>query len=344
MFLQKNKKKLMLIVLAILLTVVMVFSTACSSKEDAVSKKGSTKEKLVFADAGWDSIKIHNEVARLIVESGYGYETDVIPGTTAVTLEGLKRGDIDIFMEIWTDNIQTYPEAISNGDILEVSLNFGDNRQGFYVPTYVIKGDPEKGLKPLAPDLQSTTDLPKYWEIFRDPEDKKKGRIYGAIPDWAADEIVSQKVKNYGLDKEYNLFRPGSGTALSTSLVKALEKGEPWLGYYWEPEWITGKYDLTLIEEPDFEQAKWQNGYVCAFPSVPVTVCVNKDLPQKAPEVVDFLKNYQTSTALTNAALAYMEENNASPREAAQWFLKNNKELWTQWVSVDVAEKVAAAL
>lgn len=346
MVFKNGKKKWLLVVLAILLTGIMMLTAACSSKEAPVQENDNdkTRGKLVFADAGWDSIKFHNEVARLIIENGYGYETDVMPGTTAVTLEGLKRGDIDIYMEIWTDNLKIYPEAIKNGDFLEVSLNYGDNRQGFYVPTYVIKGDPQRGIKPLAPNLKSTADLPKYWEIFRDPEDKNKGRIYGAIPDWEADEIVSEKVKNYGLNETYNLFRPGSDIALSTSIVKALEKGEPWLGYYWEPAWITGKYDLTLLEEPAFDQAKWQNGYVCAFPSVPVTVCANKELPQKAPEVMEFLKHYQTSTVLTNAALAYMQENNVSPREAAKWFLKNNQEHWTKWVPEDVVKKVEEAI
>lgn len=342
---KNGKKKWSLVLLAILLTSVMLLTAACScSSEESPLAEKKQVEKLVFADAGWDSIKFHNEVARLIIENGYGYKTDVIPGTTAVTLEGLKRGDIDIYMEIWTDNIKIYSEAISNGSFLEVSLNYGDNRQGFYVPTYLIKGDPQRGIKPLAPDLQTIADLPKYWELFRDPEDENKGRIYGAIPDWEADEIVSQKVKNYGLDEAYNLFRPGSETALSASIVKALEKGEPWLGYYWEPAWITGKYDLTLIEEPVFDQEKWESGYICAFPSVPVTICANKELPQKAPEVMEFLKNYQTSTALTNSALAYMQENNVSSQEAAKWFLKNNKELWLKWVPEDVGKKVEEAI
>jgi glycine betaine/proline transport system substrate-binding protein len=337
------RKKLLPVIISIILMGIMVFCTACGTTETTSSEqKGKTK--LVFADAGWDSIKFHNEVARFIIEEGYGYETEITPGTTGVTFEGLKRGDIDIYMEIWTDNLSMYPEAVKNGEILEMSVNFGDNRQGFYVPTYVIKGDPERGIKPLAPELKSIADLPKYWEVFRDPEDKSKGRIYGAIPDWEADEIVSQKVENYGLDKTYNLFRPGSSTALATSIVKAIEKGEPWLGYYWEPEWIMGKYDLTYIEEPVFDEEKWENGYVCAFPSIPVTICVNKELPQRVPEIVEFLKNYKTSTALTNEALAYMEENNVEPTVAAQWFLKKNKDLWTAWVPKDVVTKVEKAI
>ncbi len=105
-----------------------------------------------------------------------------------------------------------------------------------------------------------------------------------------------------------------------------------------------GKYDMTYIEEPAFDEEKWENGYVCAFPAIPVTICVNKELPQRVPEIVEFLKNYQTSTALTNEALAYMEENNVEPVVAAQWFLKKHKDLWTTWVPKDVVTKVEKVL
>jgi glycine betaine/proline transport system substrate-binding protein len=126
--------------------------------------------------------------------------------------------------------------------------------------------------------------------------------------------------------------------------VDAVKKGKPWLGYYWEPEWIMGKYDMTFIEEPVYDEEKWENGYACAFPTVPVTICVNKDMPGKSPEIVEFLKNYHTSSALTNEALAYMEENNAEPIDAAKWFLQQHQDLWTAWVPQDVAAKVAEAL
>ncbi len=330
-------------VLVLLLMLIMIgFGVGCS--QDGQNAAVKEKPTLVMADAGWDSIRFHNDVAKIIIENGYGYKTDVKMGSTPVTFTGLIQGDIDIYMETWSDNLNNYQEALTNGDVLELSLNFGDNKQGMYVPTYIIKGDPERRIEPLAPDLKSIEDLPKYWELFRDPEDKTKGRIYGAIPGWAADEIMAEKVKNYGLNEKYNLFRPGSDTALSSSMVKAVEEGKPWLGYYWEPTWIMGKYDMTLIEEPAFSKEKWEDGYKCEFPSVQVTVCVHKDMTEKAPDVVEFLKKYKTSSELTSRALAYMQDNNVGTEEAAMWFLKNSKNMWSEWVPEDVAKSVEASL
>src|SRR5699024_11288648 len=90
------------------------------------------------------------------------------------------------------------------------SVNFDDNFQGLYVPTYVIEGDPERGIEPMAPDLKYITDLPDYWELFKDPEDDSKGRVIGSISGWTVDEILFDGFEHYNLDESYNYFRPGS--------------------------------------------------------------------------------------------------------------------------------------
>lgn len=318
----------------------------CSSKESNTLTAGvKDKPTLVFADAGWDSIRFHNDVAKFIIEEGFAYKTDVLTGSTPITFTGLRQGDIDIYMEMWTDNIiEEYTEALKNNEIQEVSVNFDDDMQGLYVPTYVIKGDAQRGIKPLAPDLKTVQDLAKYWQVFKDPEDKNKGRIYGAIPGWSVDKIMTDKIANYGLEKQFNLFHPGSETALSTSIVKAYEEGKPWVGYYWEPTWIIGKYDMTLLQEEPYDKAVWDSSYTCAFPPVKVTVAVNNELSQKAPEVFEFLKNYETGSSITSAALAYMQEKNVGTDEAAKWFLMNNKETWSKWLPAEAAQKVEAAL
>ena len=305
--------------LAVLVCIVVLF-TSCSVQWDGA------RNELVFADAGWDSIRVHNSIAGFIVENGYGYQTDVTTGSSPITLQGLIQGDIDIYMEAWTDNfMEVYSAGIDSGDIIELSTNFDDNAQGLYVPTYVIKGDPERGIAPLAPDLKSVKDLPKYWEVFRDPDNPQQGRIYGSPPNWFADEVLRGKFKTYGLDEYFDYFNPGSDTALNTSIVAAFEKGEPWVGYYWEPTWIMGKYDMTLLADEPYAAERWENGFACEFPGVKVTVAVNKGMLDKAPEVVEFLKNYKTSSELTNKMLAYMQENNADADEAAIWFYKNTK-------------------
>ncbi|MTI66171.1 MAG: ABC transporter substrate-binding protein [Firmicutes bacterium] len=328
-------------VLTLILSCVFIVGlVGCGGNENKTEK-----ETLVFADPGWDSVKVHNSIAQTIIEEGFGYPTEVKPGSTPITFTGLRNGDIDIYMELWTDNlIEDYNEALDKKEIIELSTNFDDNTQGLFVPTYVIEGDKERGIEPMAPNLKTIQDLKKYPELFKDEEDPDKGRIYGAPTGWAVDEILQAKVKNYGLNETFNYFSPGSGTSLAASLAAAIEKGEPWVGYYWTPTWVSGKYDITLLEDKEYSDELWNNEYACEFKPCDVTVVVNKDLSNKAEDVVKFLRNYKTSSKLTSEVLAYMQNNEASVEEAAIWFLKKKEDVWGSWVTDEVKQKVKAAI
>lgn len=325
--------------------VILVTLSACGGSGSDGSNANGDIDTIVFADAGWDSIRVHNSIAQTIIENGFGYSTDVTAGSTAATIQGLRDGDINAYMEVWTDNIkEVYEEAIEAGDIEQVSVNFDDNVQGLYVPTYVIEGDPERGIEPMAPDLRTVEDLKNYPDVFEDPEDPGRGRIINGPSGWQVADDITKKFETYGLDETMNNFYPGSDAAAVADLVSAYESGEPWVGYYWSPTAVTAKYDLTLLEEAEFDQEIWDETRGTAHPPNDVVVAVHKDLPDQAPEVVEFLSQYETSSSLTEEALKYMDENDASPEEAAIWWMEQHEDLWSSWVSEEIAEKVKEAL
>lgn len=329
----KNCRKSLFTVLIVLL---MVFSFYSS-----IGAQGT----VVFADAGWESIRFHSYVAGLIMEKGYGYRMDMVSGSSPVVLLGMRQGDIDVQMEIWTSNIaEIYHDALDSGDVTELGVNFDGNTQGLYVPTFVIKGDAARGIEPMAPGLKTVKDLAEYWQVFPDEEDSSKGRIYGSPPGWAVDEIMRTKVETYGLDKYYNYFSPGSDTSLAAAIVSAYERGEPIVAYYWEPTWVMGMLDMTLLEDEPYSEELWNNGFACEFESMEIAIAANSKFVKKAPELADFLSKYHTSEQLTNDALAYMMENETDEREAALWFLKNNEHIWSEWVPEKIALKVKESL
>ncbi len=304
-----------------------------------------TKEEIIFADPGWESVRVHNSIAQIIIEEGYDYKTDVTTGSTPATFQGLREGDIDVITEVWKDNyIDTYEEAIESGEIIEASINFDDNTQGWYVPRYVIEGDKERDIEPLAPDLKTVEDLKKYKDIFEDPEDPGKGRLISAPSGWEIEPALFEKYESYNLDEMYNYFLPGSDTAIVASLADFYNKGEGWVGYYWSPTAVIAKYDLVLLEEAPFDQAQWEKDKTTEFPPSEVTLAINSDLPDTAPEVVKFLENYNTTSELTEEALLYMEENDIDSDETAKWWMKEHEEIWTEWLPDDIAEKVKESL
>lgn len=313
----------------VLLTVLLV--TSCSEK----------KQSITFADAGWDSNKFHNAVAEVVAKGAFGYEVaENVTGSSTILQEGLEKGEIDVHMEEWTDNLATYYPNLEDGKFKEWGVNYDDNIQGIYVPRYVIEGDPERGIDPLAPDLKTVSDLKQYKDLFVDDQTPGKGRIYGGIPGWEVDEILYKKYLYYGLDQDFIYFRPGSDAALSAAITAAYDKGEPIAAYYWEPTWIMGKYDLVLLEDAPYTDAESYKEGKTAFPSVRITKASSNQFAEKDPEFCAFLNEYSSSSKQTSEALLHMQETGDDPQETARWFLQNNDSLLDQWLTPERAAQV----
>jgi glycine betaine/proline transport system substrate-binding protein len=122
------------------LAIALLVLSGCSTGDE--TEGGHIK----LADAGWDSIRFHNALVGFIAESAYDMTWEEVPGSTPITYEGLKNGEIDLYTEVWTDNLPTYQDDLAAGKLLELGTNFDDNFQGFYVPTYVIEGDAARGI------------------------------------------------------------------------------------------------------------------------------------------------------------------------------------------------------
>jgi glycine betaine/proline transport system substrate-binding protein len=315
--------------LVLLMTAVMVLSLAACATEE---------KKIILGEGDWDSNAFHDQVVKIIAEAGYGYEVEIVMADTAVMIAGMGQKDIDAVLELWSDNVPTYQDDLAAGKYVELATNFDDNMQGLYVPTYLIEGP-----NAVAPDLKTVQDLMKYPEIFPDPEDGSRGIIYGGPEGWGATAHLHKKMAQYGLEEAFN-FRPiDSNATLSATLAGAYEKGEPWVGYNWEPTWIMGLYDMTLLEDSSYSAEDFENG-VGAFASVNVTVCANADFEEKHPELTEVLKNYTTSSALTSSGLAYMQENGVEADAAAKWFISENPDLIKGMVTADAFDKIMEAV
>ena len=156
---------------AVLALVAMCFFFVLSFPTTSPAKTKS----ITFGDFSWDSVQIHNRIAGYVLEKAYGYRVSYSFGESLPLLLGMARGDVDVSMEIWSDNIEAWGKYVESGECLDLGPTYPDAGQGWYVPTYVIKGDPERGIEPMAPDLKSIEDLSKYWELFKDPENPDKG-------------------------------------------------------------------------------------------------------------------------------------------------------------------------
>lgn len=313
-------KKLSIITLALLLIV--------TGGLFAGGETESNTKTIVFGDVSWASVQVHNRIMAFIIENGLtGYKADFTPGDTLPILNGLMQGDIDVDMESWHSNFpEVYRKGIASGNIIDLGSNMPDAPQGWWVPRYLVEGPDAQ-----APDLKSVSDLPKYANLFPDPEDRAKGQIYGGVAGWSQMKVSQKIFDDNNLGDTYNLTIAGSGTAIAATMVSSFTRRDPWIGYYWAPTAVLGRLDMVRLKGTEYDPAL-------------VNILVYKTMIDEAPEVVEILKAYSTTVADNNEFLAKMDENDWSTQETAIWFLKNREATWTKWVSSDVETKVKSAL
>jgi len=314
-------------------------------QEEAAASLPVKKEPIIFADLNWDSAQLQNAITRFIVEKGYGYPTDAFFGGTTPLWQGLLKGDIQVNMEVWLpDQQEVWDKAMAEGAVVPVGKNLDDNWQSaFVVPSYIVKGDDKRGIKPIASDLKTPEDIKKYKDLFATVDSRGKAILVNCPAAWKCSEINEKKVKAYGLEDYIRLQDPGAAAALFASLQGAYDRGKPWLGYMWAPTILADSLDLTILEEPNCDPGQGPADG-CSYPTAQVLIAVHPSLMQRAPGVVAMLRRYDFTAADQVKAKRYMSDKGATFPETAIWWLKNNEEVWGEWVPANVTQKVKQAL
>jgi glycine betaine/proline transport system substrate-binding protein len=305
-----------------------------------------------FAGISWESGALLTELMRRVMEAGYGCQTDAIPGNTVTMEAALATNDIQVLAEEWIGRSQAWNEAAKAGKVIGVGQVIVGASEGWYVPDYVIHGDAQRGIRPMAPQLKSVADLPRLRELFKDEEEPSKGRFLNCPTGWTCEGVNTQKLMAYRLTDAFVNFRPGTGAALDATIVSAVQRGKPIVFYYWTPTGLMGKYRFTQLQEPAYNEACFKtladkdHKSPCgsAAPAALIRAGVSRAFHDGDPALIAMLGKFNVPLPLLNAALAEMADKKRDARAQATQFLKAHPEVWTAWVPQDVAARLAASL
>ena len=315
-------------------------NTPAATTETHPADSGGEKSTIVFSDLNWPSAQVQNRIAQYIVEKGYGYPTDIILGSTLPLFQGLRRGDTQVTMEIWLPNqLDAWNEAMENDEVVQLGPSLGaDWQSAFVIPAY---------LQEQYPDLDNVEDLKddKFKQLLATTETQGKVRLVSCVIGWACEEYVADQIVGYGLTDHVHIINPGDGTAANADLYDAYEKGDPWIGYQWGTNDPPLVLDLTRLEEPAYSDECWATTKACAFQNSTVLIAVHPDLLPTAPDVADMLGNWEFTVDVYKSIAVWMRDNEgASENEAALWWLSGNADIWSDWVTVEAAAAIQAAL
>ena len=305
---------------------------------------------LTIASMNWQSAELAAAVDQFILNNGYGCSADIIQGDTVPTITSMvEKGQPEIAPEGWVDLVpEVIQQGIGEGKIVVTTDILSDGAvQGWWVPKYIVDANPE---------IKTIDDMLKHPELFPDPEDSAKGAVFNGPQGWGGTVVTSQLYKAYGAEAAgFTLVDTGSAAGLDGSIARAYEQKQGWVGYYWAPTALLGKYEMVKLDHGvAYDQAEWKactSNAECAepkkndWPKDKVQTVVAKAWADTAPaEVMDYLGKRSWTNATVNGVMSWMTDNQATGEDGARYFLEQHEDLWKEWVSPEAAEKIKAAL
>jgi len=287
----------------------------------------------------WASATIVTSVAKFLMEQGYGCSVVKVPSASNPALASVaETGEPDLLTEIWTNGAPAYEGLIADGKITQLTEVLSDGGvEGWWVPDYLVEAHPE---------------LATLEGILANPG-LVGNRFHNCPEGWPCKIISTNMAKAAGFEAAgIEDFVHGSGETLATSIASAYSAKEPWFGYYWAPTSILGKYPMTPVNigphDPDGHSCNSNDDcatpMVGAFPKSIVTTVVSEAFAAENSAVTDLMRNLAFTNAQMGEVLSWQEENNASPDEAAVYFLMTYKEAWGGWLNDAAKEKLSALL
>ena len=285
------RKLILLLFITALFALAACGNTEEGAEDNSKEQVSDEKETIVFGQTSWTSAEAPTQIAKQILEEA-GFDVEITLLTQPVIFEGLKSGEVDVFMDAWLPYTEAELWDQYKSDLQKVATSYENAPLGWVVPSYV--------------DINSIEELKGNAEKF-------DGKVYTIGAGAGIVGISEDVMKDYSLDG-FELA-PSSEPAMMGALDSAIKDEEPIIITGWRPHAMFAKYDLKLLEEPK-ENFKYDNVYVISY----------QGLEEKHPEAYDILSKWSIDVDyLEDMMLAY-EKDGVSFEDSAKKWIKEHRD------------------
>ncbi|MFT6915901.1 MAG: glycine betaine/proline transport system substrate-binding protein [Motiliproteus sp.] len=265
-------------------------------------------ETVRFTEPGWTDISSTNALATTVLE-GLGYSPEISTLGVPIGFEGMKGNEIDVFLGNWMPAQQKFIDKYGAAGAIDV---IGENLTGakftLAVPRYVY----EAGVKDFA-------DLAEFGDQFRQ-------RIYGIAAGAPANQLLQKMINSgdFGL-AEWRLIESGEQGVMSQ--VKRKIRRQKFIAFLgWEPHPMNSNFDMAYLTGGD-------KYFGADFGGATIQTVTRKGYREECGNVGKLLTNLKFTLAMENQMMGFIIDDEQSPTEAAQKYLKANPEVLDSWLA-----------
>ncbi len=260
---------------------------------------GDDGKTLEIADIGWTENTAISALTKVLLEEELGYESVTVNTSDLDSVyEGVARGNLDAFQDVWLPNQQDLLASVEDDVELLGPWYRGQTQQGIGVPSYM-------DATSLDQLTESETDL-----------------LLGIEPSSVVMEIVSEEViPAYDLDQK---LVEASTQGMFAEVDNRYDSREEFAFVAWSPHWMNQRYDFRYLEDPKDAFGELNN-------QAKIQMVVNEDLSGDDPVAYAFMDAVTLDEEQLNDLESTINEV-GDPLEGARQWAQEHPEVWQPWV------------
>ncbi|KAB0640370.1 glycine/betaine ABC transporter substrate-binding protein [Burkholderia stagnalis] len=260
-----------------------------------------------MAGPGWTDIDATNAMAGVVLKA-LGYRQDVSNLSLPITYQGLKKGQVDVFLGNWMPAQGPLVKPFVDERSIDVlHANLSGAKFTLAVPDYVA-----------AAGVRSFADLERFADRFG-------GRIYGIEPGAPANQNIKRLLADHALGPANWSLVESSETGMLTQVERAV-RDRRWVVFLaWEPHLMNTKFRLTYLSGGD---AYFGPDYGGAT----VNTVARAGFAGQCANLARLFRQMTFTVGIENRMIADMLDHKTPPALAAQRVLKADPALVAGWL------------
>ena len=258
-----------------------------------------------------------------------GYRVEYVNADYSATFTGVKAGDLDVTMG-WDSTPDLISDVIDSGKGINAGSSGVAIEEGWWYPAYVEE------VCPGLPDWEALKN-PDCMEALSTAETAPMGRYVGVPAGWSS--FTEERIEAFGLDMEN--VSSGSPITMAATIQGAIQRGEPVMGWGYNPHWLMATNEGGFVEFPDYapecyEDPAWginpDKTYDCGFASGYVWKLANLEFTRREPFATRILFLMNLDENVVGIGMNRVDNEGVTLIEAAREWMDANEERWTLWI------------